>query len=798
MKFTIEWLKEYINTTKSAYEICKKLNEIGLEVENELPKREVFDKIVVAEIKECEKHPDSEHLHVCKVFDGSNTYQIVCGAPNARKGIKVALALVGAYIPSGDFRIKKTKIRGVESCGMMCSEREMGIGEDHNGIMELPEECKIGKLWVDEYNAIEKMEIEISITPNRGDAASVYGIARDLSACGFGELKNIKEYNIRETIKNTHFVAVNINNCQYFCREIKGLDVKVNTPKYILQRNALNGCGDNGIVVNILNYIMFEYGQPMHSYDLDKIGNKIIVDYAKKDTFKTLKGEEIKYDKDKIVMVSDESKDLCVAGIIGGDDCKTTNETKNILLECAYFPTTPITIGGQELKIVSDARFRYERGINPDLTRKMIDLATSMIVNLCGGEISNVEFSGKLLDEKIINYRLSTTKKLLGFEIDIDRTIDILTKLQFIVLKKDETKMLIKVPRFRHDIENEADIAEELARIEGYDNIPSVFYNFSNQFVKNNFDEKLKAKKYLSCQGLQECVSMSFCNYDIASLFGELNDDLKILNPISNDLNYLRPTLLVSLLEAVKVNESKILENQMAFFEEGMYFTSPQKEGQHNSIAGVYYGKAIKTDYFQEGRPFDIFDAKKTLFGLLENVYKINVKKAQIEKCEKKYVHPTRSFDVKIRGKDGEKVVAIFGEISPIILKEFGIKNQVCFFEVFNDILPAYSNSNSVSSYTEHNNIQPIVRDIAFIVDDNICAEKLLSAYKNPIIYDVNVVDIFKMPLTNKKSIALRYIFTPDELMTIEQINELMANIINAVENKTGGKVRNDSICINN
>lgn len=793
MKFTIEWLKEYINTTRSADEICKKLNEIGLEVEKELPKREIFDKVVVAEIQECENHPDSDHLHICKVFDGTNTYQIVCGAPNARKGIKVALALVGAYIPSGDFRIKKTKIRGIESCGMMCSEREMGIGNDHNGIMELPEECKIGKLWVDEFNALEKMEIEVSITPNRGDATSVYGIARDLSACGFGELKNIKDCNIKETIKNNHFVEVNIGNCQYFCREIKGLDVKINTPKYILQRNALNGCGDNGVVVNILNYIMFEYGQPMHSYDLDKIGNKIIVDYAKKDKFTTLKGEEIKYDKDKIVMVSDENKDLCVAGIIGGDDCKTTNETKNILLECAYFPTTPITIGGQELKIVSDARFRYERGVNPDLTRKMIELATSMIVSLCGGEVSNVEFSGKISDEKIVNYRLSTTKKLLGFDIPLDRTIEILTKLQFVILEKDKTKIVIKIPRFRHDIENEADIAEELARIEGYDKIPSVLYQYSNQFVKNNFDEKLKAKKYLSCQGLQECVSVSFCNYDIASLFGELNDDLKILNPISSDLNYLRPTLIVSLLEAIKTNESQILENQLAFFEEGMYFTSPEREGQHSSIAGVYYGKAIKSDHFQEGRPFDIFDAKKTLFGLLENVYKINVKKAQIEKCEKKYTHPTRSFNVKIRNKDGEKVIAIFGEISPIVLKCFGIKHQVCFFEVFNDVLPICSKENNCISYIEHNNIQPIVRDIAFIVDEEMPVEKLLSAYKDPIISSINVVDIFKMPITDKKSIALRYIFTPNDLMTIEQINELMANIIKVVEDKTGGKVRSNS-----
>ena len=402
MIFNVEWLKDVLNTNKTANEISTKLNQIGLEVENSVPDEKIFEKIVVAEIIECEDHPDSDHLHVCKVSDGKEVYQIVCGAPNARKGIKVALALVGAYIPNGDFKIKKSKIRGVDSCGMMCSEREMGIGNNHNGIMELPEQCKIGELWVKEYGAMDKMPIELSITPNRGDAISVYGIARDLSACGFGKLEQFKEVHVKESFKTNKTVSVKIDNCMYCCREIRNIDVNVKTPQYILKRHALNGCGDNGIVVNILNYIMFTYGQPMHSYDNDKIGNNIIVDYAKKDTFKTLKGENISFDKSKVLMVSDEKEDLCIAGIMGGDDCKTTSNTKNILLECAYFPTTPITIGGQELKIVSDARFRYERGINPEITEQMLNLATSMIIELCGGEASDIVCDGKKPKEKTI------------------------------------------------------------------------------------------------------------------------------------------------------------------------------------------------------------------------------------------------------------------------------------------------------------------------------------------------------------------------------------------------------------
>ena len=782
MIFNVEWLKEHLNTTKSGEEICKKLNEIGLEVEEDLPNEKVFDKVVVAEIQECENHPDSDHLHICKVFDGKETYQIVCGAPNARKGIKVALALVGAYIPNGDFRIKKSKIRGVESCGMMCSEREMGIGNDHDGIMELPDGCKLGELWVKEYKALDKMPVEISITPNRGDATSVYGIARDLSAGGFGELLDIKsklenaKKSVKETIKNSRSVEVKIDNCQYFCREIKGLNVNVETPKYILKRNALNGCGDNGVIVNILNYIMFEYGQPMHSYDADKIGKKIIVDYAKNDTFKTLKGEEIKFDKNKILMVSDENKDLCIAGIMGGDDCKTTNETKNILLECAYFPMTPITIGGQELKIVSDARFRYERGINPDLTRELIDLATSMIVELCGGEVSNVAFDGNLADEKVIDYRLSTTKRLLGFDISIERTIEILEKLQFEIVEKSADKLKIKVPRFRHDVEIEADIAEELGRIEGYDKIPSEYYRLEGGFTKNRFEEKLKAKKFLASCGIMESISMAFCDEKKANLFAEINDDLKLANPIASELNYMRPTLLVSLLQSVKTNESAILENQLAFFEEGMFFTSPEKSGQHNSIAVVYCGKAIATDHFKESREFDIFDVKKTLFELLERVYRVNVKSTKIEKCEKKYTHPTRSFDVKIKTKDGEKTIATFGEISPLVLKEFEIKNPVCFFEVFNDNLPE---AKQKSEQFVENQIQPIVRDIAFVVDDSITADKLLTAYKDNILTDIKVVDVYKMPLSNQKSVALRYIFEPKEIVKLFCVGYIKSYIYN-------------------
>ena len=786
MIFTIEWLKDFLSTTKTANEITTKLNSIGLEVEEDLPDEKVFEKIVVAEIVECENHPDSDHLHICKVYDGKETYQIVCGAPNARKGIKVALALVGAYIPNGDFRIKKSKIRGIDSCGMMCSEREMGISNEHDGIMELPDDCKLGELWVKEYNALEKMPIELSITPNRGDATSVYGIARDLSAGGFGELKQICKVNVNETIKNTHSVEVKIDNCKYYCREIKGVNANVATPKYILKRNAINGCGDNGIIVNILNYIMFTYGQPMHSYDADKIGKKIIVDYAKNDTFKTLKGEEIKFDKSKILMVSDENKDLCIAGIIGGDDCKTTGETKNILLESAYFPTTPITIGGQELKIVSDARFRYERGINPELTLEMLNLATSMIIELCGGEASDVAFDGKLSEKKIIKYPLSMTNRLLGFDVEKNRVIEILTKLQFEV-KDNGDDLEIVVPYFRHDVEFPADIAEEIARIEGYDKIISHPYNLSNNFTKNLFEENIKARKFLASCGLKECVSMAFCDKNKAELFSAINSDLQLANPISQELNYMRPSLLVSLLDAVKNNESAILDNQLAFFEEGMIFTAPNKEGQHNSIAGVFCGYAIENNFLKEGRQFDIFDAKRVLFEMLENVFNINVKNIKIDKCSEKYTHPTRSFNLSIRDKDGEKVIALFGEISPIVLQKFNIKNRVSFFEVFMDKLPKQNKKNTIFT---SNNIQPIVRDIAFMVDENIVASQLINAYKDNIIDDVKIVDIFKMPMNNQKSVAMRYIFRPQESLSTEQINELMNKIIKAVETKTGAKVR--------
>ena len=786
MIFTIEWLKDFLSTTKTANEITTKLNSIGLEVEEDLPDEKVFEKIVVAEIVECENHPDSDHLHICKVYDGKETYQIVCGAPNARKGIKVALALVGAYIPNGDFRIKKSKIRGIDSCGMMCSEREIGISNEHDGIMELPDNCKLGELWVKEYNALEKMPIELSITPNRGDATSVYGIARDLSAGGFGELKQICKVNVNETIKNTHSVEVKIDNCKYYCREIKGVNANVATPKYILKRNAINGCGDNGIIVNILNYIMFTYGQPMHSYDADKIGKKIIVDYAKNDTFKTLKGEEIKFDKSKILMVSDEKKDLCVAGIIGGDDCKTTSETKNILLESAYFPTTPITIGGQELKIVSDARFRYERGINPELTLEMLNLATSMIIELCGGEASDVAFDGKLSEKKIIKYPLLMTNRLLGFDVEKNRVIEILTKLQFEV-KDNGDNLEIVVPYFRHDVEFPADIAEEIARIEGYDKIISHPYNLSNNFTKNLFEESIKARKFLASCGLKECVSMAFCDKNKAELFSAINSDLQLANPISQELNYMRPSLLVSLLDAVKNNESAILDNQLAFFEEGMIFTAPNKEGQHNSISGVFCGYAIENNFLKEGRQFDIFDAKRVLFEMLENVFNINIKNIKIDKCSEKYTHPTRSFNLSIRDKDGEKVIALFGEISPIVLQKFNIKNRVSFFEVFMDKLPEQKKKNTIFT---SNNIQPIVRDIAFMVDENIVASQLINAYKDNIIDDIKIVDIFKMPMNNQKSVAMRYIFRPQESLSTEQINELMNKIIKAVKTKTGAKVR--------
>ena len=791
MILSIEWLKEHLKTTKSAEEICNKLNEIGLEVENTLPNKSTFEKIIVAEIQECEIHPNSDHLHVCKVFDGKETYQVVCGAPNARAGIKVALALIGAYIPNGDFRIKKSKIRGVDSFGMMCSERELGISNCHEGIIELPSNCKLGALFVDEYNALEKIPIEISITPNRGDATSVYGIARDLSACDYGKLLEQKAHEeIKEKLQNQHSVKVNIDNCRYFCREIKGINQNVKTPKFILERNEMNGCSDNGIIVNILNYIMFNYGQPMHSYDLDKIGKNIIIDYAKNDTFLTLKGETIKYDKSKILAVSDENTDICIAGIMGGENSKTTNKTQNILLESAYFPTTPITIGGQELKINSDARFRYERGIDPSKTEKMLNLATSMIIEYCGGEASNIASDGKINDCKTIVYPLDLTKKLCNIEITKERSIEILKKLQFIILDdKNNNELTIEVPNFRHDVEIKEDIAEELARIEGYDKIQNAteFYKF--KIVKNkNFNLKMKIKKYLASCGLIESISMAFCNENKAKLFCDhINDDLRLLNPITPDLNYMRPTLLVSLLQTIKTNESNIIENQMAFFEDGMFFTSPNKNGQHNSVAGVYCGNAISSDHFKEARQFDIFDAKKDLFNILTQIYGMNIKNIKIKQSEKKYTHPTRSFDLIARKYDKEIIIATFGEINPIILNEYGIKNPVCFFELLLDNLPDIKEK---SGQFLENNIQPIIRDISFIVDEKITANDLITACKDDIIASIKIIDIFKIPLKNKKSVAIRYTFKPKEQMANEQINTLMNKIIKDITTKTNGTVR--------
>ena len=799
MNLNLEWLKSVLDTNCDIFKISDKLNEIGLEVENKVLNKENFEKIVVAKILKCEKHPDSDHLKVCEVSDGNNVYQIVCGAPNARAGIKVALALVGANIPYGNFKIKKSKIRGVDSCGMMCSEREMCLSNEHDGIIELPEKCEIGKSWFDEYNVSEKEVIEVSITPNRGDAASIYGIARDLAACDFGKLKELDDFDINniklsdikinETLKNTHSVDVKIDNCVYFCREIKNINTNVKTPQFILKRNALNGCGDNGIIVNILNYIMFTYGQPMHSYDLDKVGKNIIIDYAKNESFLTLKGNEIKYDKRKILTVSDENKDLCIAGIIGGDDCKTTSETKNILLESAYFPTVPITIAGQELKITSDARFRYERGIDPDLTNKMLDLATKMITIFCGGEVSNVVSDGKINDNKTITYPLELTNKILGFEIPTERVVNILEKLQFKILDKNEKELKIQVPYFRHDIEIKEDISEELARIEGLDKVPFIKYEMPNLSVKNFFNQNIRARKLLASMGLKECVSMSFCCKNKAELFSSICDDLCIVNPISDDLNYMRPSLLVNLLKIVAKNESQILENQLAFFEEGIVFKSPNKDGQHNSIAGVLYGKAIQSDYFKETRNFDVFDAKRLLFKILEDIY--NIKNVKVTNCSEKYTHPTRSFCVKLRDKDGEKDIAYFGEISPFVLKAFDLKNSVYFFELFTNKIPVLKKKQHL---IEDILQQPVVRDISFVVDKDVSADKVLEAYKNDVITNIKVVDIFDLQSTDKKSISLRYVFESKETMTIEQINSIMDKIIEAVESKTKGKVRNCKI----
>ena len=794
MKFSISWLKEHLDTTASVDEIAETLTKIGLEVEEVFNPASRLDGFVTAEVETYERHPDSDHLGLLTVNTGKEKLQVVCGAPNCRQGLKGIFAPVGVVIPCYNEELKVGKIRGVESFGMMCSEKELGVGEDHNGIIELPANTPIGR------PAAEALDIdpviEINITPNRAECLGVRGVARDLAAAGLGTLKPLKILKTAGTFKSPVNVKVeDFTACPvYVGRYIKNVNNKAETPKWMKDRLTAIGLRPISPLVDITNYINYDMARPLHVFDADKLRGDITVRMAKDgEKFVSLEDKEYMLD-DKSLGICDEEGVQCLGGIMGGAAKGCCDETQNVFLECALFTPECIARTGRKFGIDSDSRYRYERWVDPKSNILGSDYATQMILDICGGEASEVVIAGsEPEDERVAYIRPGRIKDLIGIEVSREKIVEILNNLGFKTSEEDG-KIKAVSPTWRGDIEGEHDLVEEVVRMIGLDSIPAESLphgKFPKQVLSPAQRRAVTLKHELASRGMYETVTWSFTDSNLAKYFRKGREPVLLFNPIAADLDEMRPSVLPNLLLAVKNNTARGYGN-VALFEVGPEFYG-RKPGEQNQVAaGVRCGMTAKKDWNGSARAYDVFDAKADALaaiaaanGPFEN--------AQITLDAPAYYHPGRSGTLRL----GKNVLAYFGEIHPGVLKKFGIKQRVMAFEVILSNIPLPRSSNDkAKKKLELSAFQPVDKDLAFVVDKTVPAVNLMTAAKTAdreFIADVRVFDVYEGEnlAEGKKSIALALTFQPkDKTFTDQDIENLMNKVIQEMKKKCNAELR--------
>jgi len=782
MKFTLSWLKDYLDTDAPLYAISDTLTSVGLEVEQITDNAKALEAFVVAEIISAEPHPNADKLRVCQVNNGSVTRQIVCGAANARAGIKVVLAREGVKIPANGLVIKKTTIRNVESNGMLCSATELGIEHlvgDNAGIIELPATAKLGER-IAESLGLNDAGIEIAITPNRADCLGVRGIARDLAAAGLGTLKPLAKPAIAFSGTSPLKVTLKTEKCPVFVGcYIKNVK-NVQSPDWLQQRLKAVGLKPISALVDITNYINVSFARPLHVFDADKINGTITVRMAKADeSFSALNDKQYSLDSD-MISVCDEQGVIGLAGVMGGKETGCSEHTKNVFLESALFDAVAIAHAGRSLAIDSDARYRFERGIDPVFVQEGAELAVAMILELCGGEASELVIAGEMLEEKRsipLDYQKITS--LGGVEIAPQQVDSILTSLGFTI---NNHKVI--PPSWRQDIQGEADLVEEVLRIYGYDKIPSLPLPEMEQNITVNRKRKREnqLRNALVSQGLTELCSWAFVSAQQAKIFHTVGNPIHLLNPISVLLDTMRPNLLPHLLLTIANNNDRGFAS-LALFEMGNIFENITPEGQKSSIVAVRSHQAVARNPLDASREVDLFDAKSDLYSLLQ-VAGLTPEKLQVDRKVPSWYHPVRSGRISLGGK---VTLGYFGELHPLVLAEYGINYKVVAAEMMLDAVPLPKPKSKAKPLFSVSNFQAVVRDFAFMADAKIESSTIIKQIESSeklLIKDVQLFDLYqgKGVEEGKKSIAVSVKLQADDRTLSEQeIKAICENIIASV-----------------
>ncbi|SCW38657.1 phenylalanyl-tRNA synthetase beta subunit [Rhizobium mongolense subsp. loessense] len=806
MKFTLSWLKDHLETDATLDEICTRLTMIGLEVEH-VDDKAAFRPFVIAKVLSAEKHPQADRLKVLSVDTGRGApIQVVCGAPNARAGLVGAFAASGTYVPGIDVTLSVGNIRGVESHGMMCSEKELMISDNHEGIIDLPDDAPIGTSYA-AYAHLDDPVIEINLTPNRPDCTSIYGIARDLAASGLGTLKTRPAPSFAVEGETPVKVKLDLDDeklCPGFALRLVRSVKNGSSPRWMQQRLLAIGLRPINALVDITNYMTFDQGRPMHVFDAAKVSGNLTVRRAREgETVLALDQREYKLGPNNVV-IADADGIESIGGIMGGEHSGCDENTTDVLIECALWDPMNIAKSGRGLGIITDARYRFERGVDPEYMVPGLERTTELVLELCGGTPAKADVVGyKGYQPKIVDFPYWEVRRLTGLEVSTEESKDILTRLGFVVSGSGE-RVSVAVPSWRPDVGGKADLVEEVMRIHGVDNIkpaPLESHAAVNGKILTTLQIRTRmAKRALASRGMLEAVTWSFISQEQAKLFGGGSPALKLANPIAAEMSDMRPSLLPGLLMAAQRNADKGY-GDVAIFEVSGTYENDRPEGQRRVAGGIRRGTASLTGAGRMwsnnlkggGKLVDVFDAKADALAVIE-ACGLPMGNIQIEQGGPEWYHPGRSGTIKI----GPKVVlGYFGEFHPSTLEALDVSGALCGFEVYIDAMPEpKKKATRTKPALDLSPFQAVKRDFAFVVDKAVEAGAIIKAASGAdrkLVTGVNVFDIFEGGSLGegKKSVAIEVQIQPVErTLTDEDFEALTQKIVASVTKFTGGMLR--------
>jgi len=799
MIISLSWLKNHLSTKANLKQVVERLTEIGLEVESVKSPNNALDNFIICKVVKSQKHPNADKLKLCEVDIGKeNLVKVVCGAQNARDGLFTVYAPPGAVIPKTKMKLKVAKIRGVESFGMLCSGSELDQSSDQDGIIELnKKEKNVGEKYF--KNSAEEV-IDIAITPNRPDCLGIRGIARDLAASGLGKLKKQPAIKINQKFKQPIKVSISKEKNQG-CATFGSIYIKnvknKESPGWLKKRIISLGLKPISAIVDITNYIMFDLNRPLHAYDADKINKEVIVRNSKKgESFEALDNKKYTLNNN-MCAITDKSGVLGLGGVIGGTRSGTEFSTKNILLESAYFYPSEIRKTAKSLNIDTDAKYRFERGIDPTSIKIGLELAMCMVLDICGGEASKLSITGSIKkNSTLIDLKYEKFLNVIGFQISNSEIKKILSLLGCEV-KAGKKSIKVLPPPWRPDLKEDIDLIEELVRIKGYDKIPLIIPE--KESIKETLNTRQKlfhfSQRAVATKGFTEAVTWSFTDSKVDNLFSESKSEIKLSNPISEDLDVLRSSLYSNLMIGAKKNIHRNFEDLM-LFEIGPTFQGKEPGKQTTMIGAIKTGKHSRKNWIEKERDFDVFDIKNDVLRTLNEIG-IDSSNISISNKTKKWYHPGRSGQLSLGSTNGPEL-AYFGEIHPSIIKKLDLRvDSVLGFEIFLDSVPeSRKKIRETKPKFAVSDYQKVVRDFAFVIEEKYSSVEIINLVKNvdkELIRIVKIFDVYQGENIEKgkKSIAFNVTFEPkDKTLSEDDIEKVSKKIVDSVQSTTSATLR--------